>query len=138
MCARVRHGGSSALRKHRRRVRRWRRWRLAPLSLGQGGVVAAAHVAQRALHRAAEPERARADDVGEREVCIDELAFVKRGAWMVKGSEICGVGGDSLERSRQWLGAQWAAPSWECRAGGTLTMLRYPGSSQASRRQPKS
>ena len=58
------------------------------LALGQGGVVAAAHVAQRALRRAAESERARAEyDVGERQVCTDELAFVKRGAWMVKGGE---------------------------------------------------
>ena len=107
--ARVCHGGPDALR--RRRVRRWRRWRLAPLALGQGGVVAAAHVAQRALRRAAESERARADDVGERQVCTDEIALVKRGAWMVKGGEFRGVEGGSLEQPRQRpVGRE---PSWE-------------------------
>ena len=109
--ARAFHSGPDVLR--RRRVRRWRRWRLAPLALGQGGVVAAAHVAQRALRRAAEPERARAEyDVGERQVCTDELAFVKRGAWMVKGAVSSrGVGGGSLEQPRQRPVGR--APSWE-------------------------
>ena len=62
---------------------------------------------------------------------------------MTNGGEIGGCGGGSLEHPRQWLGAQWAAPStpgsaataqgrqarpekegeqgrWQ---GGTLTML---------------
>ena len=106
MCTRARRGGRIELRRWR--ARRRRRWRLAPLALWQGGVVAAAHVAQRALRRAAESERARAEyDVGERQVCIDGHAFIERGAWMAKGGEIGGFGGGSLEHPRQWPGAPW-------------------------------
>ncbi len=36
---------------------------------------------------------------------------------MVKGGDVGGFGGGSLEQPRQWLGAWWAGLSpWECRA----------------------